>query len=118
MAKTILLVDDATFMRAKMKSLVEKLGFQVVGEGANGQEGVEKYKALSPDIVIMDITMPEMDGVEALRQIMKHNPKAAVVMVSAMGQERIVMETVLAGAKTFIVKPYQDEKVAQVLSKL
>jgi two-component system chemotaxis response regulator CheY len=118
MAKTVLLVDDSTFMRLKMKSLVENLGFQVIGEGANGKEGVDKYKILRPDILLMDITMPEMDGVEALRQIMKCDPKAVVVMVSAMGQERIVMETVLAGAKNFIVKPYEDDKVAAVLKKL
>lgn len=118
MAKTVLLVDDSTYMRLKMKSLVEKLGYQVVGEGANGREGVEKYKLLHPDILCLDITMPEMDGVEALRQVMAHDPKAVVVMISAMGQERIVMETVLAGAKNFIVKPYQDDKVAEVLGKL
>jgi len=101
-----------------MKNLVEKFGYQVVGEAATGKEGVEKYKLLNPNIVILDITMPEMDGIEALRQIMKYDSNAVVVMVSAMGQERIVMETILAGAKTFIVKPYQDDKVAETLASL
>ena len=118
MAKRVLLVDDSTYMRVKIKSLVEKLGYQVVGEGSNGKEGVEKYKMLRPDILLMDITMPEMDGVEALRQIMRFDPKAIVVMISAMGQERVVMETVMAGAKNFIVKPFQDNKVEEVLGKL
>ena len=118
MGKKILLVDDTMFMRVKLRSLLEKMGHQIVGEGANGREGVEKFKELSPELVLMDITMPEMDGLTALRKIMEYDPKAVVVMVSAMGQECNVMEAVMAGAKNFVVKPFQETKIEEVLSRL
>ena len=118
MAKNILLVDDALFMRTRIKGILERYGFQVVGEGANGREGVEKYKQLRPDILLMDITMPEMDGLTALRHIIEFNPKAVVVMISAMGQKEYVLDAIKSGAKNFIVKPFQEEKIIEVLNAL
>lgn len=118
MKKNILLVDDALFMRTILKGILERHGYQVVGEGSNGREGVEKYKLLLPDILLMDITMPEMDGLTALKHILEFNPKAVVVMVSAMGQKEYVLDAIKTGAKNFIVKPFQEEKVIEVLGVL
>ena len=118
MAKRFLIVDDAVFMRMKLKVLLEQCGHEVVGEGANGLEAVAKFTQLRPDVVLMDITMPEMDGIEALKEIKKIDPKAVVVMVSAMGQERSVKDAVMAGARNFIIKPFQDEKFHEMLGKL
>lgn len=117
MSKRVLVVDDAIFMRMKLKDILEKNGFEVVGEAQNGLEAVEKYKAESPDLVTMDITMPEMDGVEALKEIKKINGNAKVVMCSAMGQQAMVMEAIQAGAVDFIVKPFESERVIQSLNK-
>lgn len=118
MTKRILIVDDTIFMRVKLKSLLEKWGYEVLGEAVNGLDAVEKFTELRPDVVLMDITMPEMDGIAALKEIKKIDPKAVVVMVSAMGQERSVKEAVLAGARNFVIKPFQDDKIQEVLSKL
>jgi len=118
MGKNIVLVDDALFMRTMMKGILERYGYHVVGEGANGREGVEKYKLLRPDILLMDITMPEMDGLTALRHIMEFNPQAVVVMISAMGQKEYVLDAIKSGAKNFIVKPFQEEKIIEVLKAL
>lgn len=118
MAKKILIVDDTLFMRVKLKGLLEKWGYQIVGEGANGLEAIDKFKALSPDIILMDITMPEMDGISALKEIKSIDPKAIVVMVSAMGQESSVKEAIMAGARNFVVKPFQDDKIQDVLARL
>jgi two-component system chemotaxis response regulator CheY len=118
MGKNVVIVDDAQFMRMMLKGVVEKTGHQVIGEAANGHEGVEKYKLLHPDIVLMDITMPEMDGITALKKILEIDSKAVVVMVSAMGQQNNVMEAIMAGAKNFVVKPFKEETIAEVLSKL
>lgn len=116
--KRVLIIDDAAFMRMVLKSLLEKNSFEVIGEAENGAAGVEKYKELKPDIVTMDITMPEMDGVEALGEIIKIDTDAKVVIVSAMGQETHVKEAVLLGAKGFIVKPFKDEYIINALKKL
>lgn len=118
MAKTVLIVDDQLFMRVKLKNILSSLDYQVIGEAANGAAAVESYQALRPDVVLMDITMPEMDGVTALRKIRSIDPKAIVVMVSAMGQERVVMDAVLAGAKSFVIKPFQEKKLEEVLAQL
>jgi len=118
MVKSVLVVDDALFMRLGLKTMLEKNGFQVIGEAANGVVAVEKYKELHPDLVTMDITMPEVDGVEALRQIRAFDGNAKVVMVSAMGQEVMIRSAIMAGAKNFIVKPFTEESVMKVLSKL
>ena len=118
MTKNILIVDDAIFMRTMIKGIVKRYGYCVVGEGANGLEGIEKYKRLSPDILLMNITMPEMDGLTALRRIIEFNPKAVVVIISAMGQKHNVLDAIHSGAKYFIVKPFQEEKIIEVLKTL
>ena len=116
--KKVLIVDDSAFMRLSLKTLLESNGFQVVGEAENGRIGVEKFKELNPDIVTLDITMPEMDGLTALNEIIQFDKNAKVVIVSAMGQEANVRQAVLSGAKNFIVKPFVSDHVLKVLSKL
>ena len=116
--KRVLIVDDAAFMRLTLKTMLERNGFQVVGEAENGRVGVAKCKELNPDIVTMDITMPEMDGLDALKNIRKNNPSASVIMVSAMGQERFILDAVSNGAKGFLVKPFKEENVISALNKL
>ena len=117
MAK-VLIVDDAAFMRISIKNMLTKNGYEVVGEAENGAVGVEMYKDLKPDIVTMDITMPEMSGLEALKEITKSDPQAKVVMVSAMGQEAMVREAIVSGAKGFIVKPFKEEGIIAAIKKL
>jgi two-component system chemotaxis response regulator CheY len=116
--KKVLIVDDAAFMRMSIKMMLERGGFEVVGEAENGLEGVRLYKELNPDIVTLDITMPEMDGITALKEIKKYDSKASVIMVSAMGQEILVKEAILNGAKSFIVKPFKEELIVSTLKKL
>jgi len=116
--KKVLIVDDAAFMRMSLKKIMVENGFEVIGEAENGKEAVTKYNELQPDIVTLDITMPEMDGITALKAIMKIDPEANVVIVSAMGQESYVREAVMAGAKNFIVKPFNKEHVIKVLNSL
>lgn len=118
MTKKVLVVDDATFMRIKLKDILEKNGYEVVGEAANGIEAVDQYKELNPDIVTLDITMPEMDGIEALKQIKAHDTDASVLMCSAMGQQSMVMDAIRAGALDFIVKPFDTERVIKALDKI
>lgn len=117
MANGILVVDDASFMRMMIKDILSKNGFTILGEAENGLKGVEKYKELQPDLVIMDITMPEMDGIQAVREIKKINPEAKIVMCSAMGQQAMVIEAIQAGAKDFIVKPFQNDRVVEAVKK-
>ncbi len=116
--KKVLIVDDAAFMRMAIKNILVKHDYDVVDEAENGLAGFNKYKDLKPDLVTMDITMPELDGLAALKQIMAFDPNAKVVMVSAMGQEQMVMEAIKSGAKSFIVKPFKEDHVIQTLSKL
>lgn len=116
--KKVLIVDDALFMRISLKKILEEDGFEVVGEATNGLEAISMYVTLKPDIVTMDITMPEMDGVEALTQIKKQDPNAKVIMISAMGQEALIRKSIMIGAKGFIVKPYKQEYVVDTLKKL
>lgn len=116
--KRVLIVDDAAFMRISLKNIMDKAGYEVVGEAENGQMAIKKYKELKPDIVTMDITMPEMDGIQALKEIMKEDPTAQVVMITAIGQEGHVKDAVIAGAKGFIIKPWKEETVLSALSKL
>lgn len=116
--KKILIVDDAEFMRMALRRILESNGFEVVAEAENGQIGVEKYKQHQPDIVTMDITMPEMTGIEALKAIRAYDPQAKVIMVSAMGQEVFVREAVISGAKTFIVKPFKEDLVIKSINKI
>ncbi len=118
MGARVLIVDDAAFMRMLLKDIITKAGFEVVGEASNGKEAVEKYKELKPDIVTMDITMPEMNGIEAVKEIKKIDPNAKIIMVSAMGQQAMVIEAIQAGARDFIVKPFQPARVIEALKKL
>ena len=118
MAQRILIVDDAAFMRMMIKDILTKNGFEVVGEAADGREAVEKYKELSPDLVTMDITMPEMDGVSALKEIKQINANAKVIMCSAMGQQAMGIDAIQAGAKDFIVKPFQADRVIDAIQKV
>jgi len=116
--KNILIVDDAVFIRLNLKIMLEKNGFKVIGEAENGAVAVEKYQQLRPDIVTMDITMPGIDGVTALKEIKKIDKNCKVVMVSAMGQEMLIRDAIMAGAINFIVKPFTEETVMKVLNKL
>lgn len=117
MGKTILIADDAMFMRNILKTILVKEGYQIV-EAGNGKQAVEKYKEIKPDMVTLDITMPEMDGLAALKEIKTFDPNAKVIMCSAMGQQAMVMEAVQFGAKDFIVKPFQADRVLDSISKV
>jgi two-component system chemotaxis response regulator CheY len=116
--KTILLVDDATIIRIMLKKILEGAGYNVVGEAANGQEAVDQYKALSPSLVILDITMPEKNGIEAAREIKGHDGNATIIMCSAMGQQSYVIEAIQAGARDFIVKPFANDRVLEAVKKV
>ena len=117
MSKRVLVVDDAAFMRMMLSDHLTKAGFEVVGHAENGQVAVGKYKELKPDLVTMDITMPEMDGIQAVKEIRKMDPQARIVMCSAMGQQHMVMEAIQAGARDFIVKPFDPTRVVQAVTK-
>lgn len=118
MAKNILLCDDAAFMRMMIKDILTKNGYNVVGEAENGLKAVEKYTETKPDLVLMDITMPEMDGIQALKKIKELDSGATVIMCSAMGQQAMVIESIQAGAKDFIVKPFQADRVIEAVKKV
>ncbi len=117
MAKKVLIVDDAAFMRMMIKDILSKNGYEIVGEAADGQQALDLYKEHQPDLVTMDITMPEMDGITSLKEIKKINPDAKVIMCSAMGQQAMVIDAIQAGAKDFIVKPFQADRVIEAVSK-
>ena len=114
---SVLIADDAAFMRMMIKNILSEAGYDILGEAENGAVAVAKYKELNPDLTTMDITMPEMDGLQALKEIRSHDPSARVVMCSAMGQQSMVIESIQAGAKDFIVKPFQPERVLEAISK-
>jgi two-component system chemotaxis response regulator CheY len=118
MAKNILICDDAAFMRMMIKDILTKNGYTVVGEAENGAKAVEKYKELTPDLVLMDITMPEMSGIDALKHIKASNAGAQVIMCSAMGQQAMVIESIQSGAKDFIVKPFNADRVLEAVKKV
>jgi len=113
----VLVVDDAMFMRSKASKLLIQEGYQVV-EASNGAEAVETYKAEKPDLVLMDITMPVMDGIEAVKNIKAYDSEAKVIMVTALGQRSMVLEAIRAGAKDFVVKPFQAEKLIEAVKRL
>lgn len=117
MGKKVLIVDDAVFMRMKLKDILENHGYNVIGEAGNGKEAIDMYQSEKPDIVTMDITMPEMDGIEALKGIKEIDSDATVIMCSAMGQQAMVMEAIQAGAVDFIVKPFDTDRVIKSLDK-
>lgn len=118
MGKKILIVDDAAFMRMMIRDILSKNGYEVVGEAENGARAIERYKDLIPDLVIMDITMPEVDGIQAVKEIKKVNAEAKIIMCSAMGQQAMVIESIQAGARDFIVKPFQAERVVEAVKKV
>lgn len=116
--KKILIVDDAIFMRKSLRMILEQSNYEVVGEAENGQDALEQYKLLKPDIVTMDITMPVMNGIDSLKAIVQEDSKANVVMISAVGQESYVKEAIISGAKSFIIKPFKGETVIQILNTI
>jgi chemotaxis protein CheY len=118
MGKNILIEDDSAFMRMILKGILTKDGYNVVGEATNGKEAINKYNDLKPDLVAIDITMPEVDGLQALKQIMEIDHSAKVIMCSEMGQNDMVIEAIQAGAKDFIVKPFQADKVKKTIKKV
>ena len=118
MAKNILICDDAAFMRMMIKDILTKNGYDIAGEAENGQVAVDKYSEVKPDLVMMDITMPEKDGIQALKNIKAADSGAKVIMCSAMGQQAMVIESIQAGAKDFIVKPFQAERVLEAVKKV
>ncbi|NLM37074.1 MAG: response regulator [Firmicutes bacterium] len=118
MKNRVLVVDDAAFMRMMIKDILKKGGFEVIGEAEDGVKAVEKYKELKPDLVTMDITMPEMDGITAVREIRKIDKNALIIMCSAMGQQAMVIDAIQAGAKDFVVKPFQPDRVLEAVRKV
>jgi two-component system chemotaxis response regulator CheY len=115
---TVLVCDDAIFMRTMISDILTTAGFQVIGEAETGREAVDRYKELKPDLVTMDIVMPDMGGIEAVREICKADPNAKVLMCSAMGQQALVVEAVQAGAKDFVVKPFQPSRVLEAVQRI
>lgn len=118
MGNRVLVVDDAAFMRMMIKDILRKGGYQVVGEAEDGVRAIEKYRELKPDLVTMDITMPDMDGITAVKEIRAADPNAIIIMCSAMGQQAMVIDAIQAGAKDFIVKPFQPDRVLEAIRKV
>ena len=118
MNNTVLVCDDAVFMRTMIRDILTQAGLEVVGEADSGMQAVEKYKALRPDLVTMDIIMPEMGGIDAVRAITDFDPQARVLMCSAMGQQALVNEAIQAGAKDFVVKPFQPSRVLEAVQRV
>ncbi len=112
---TVLVVDDALFMRTTMKRMLENHQFEIIGEAANGLEAIEQYNKLQPDVVTMDITMPGMTGIEAVKEIISKDPSAKIVMVTALGQQKLIVDALESGAKDFITKPFDPVQLVQVL---
>ncbi|NLL52143.1 MAG: response regulator [Peptococcaceae bacterium] len=117
MGNSVMLVDDAAFMRMMLKDILSNNGYNIIGEAENGIIAIDKYMELKPDITVMDITMPEMDGLQAVKEIRARDPQARIIMCSAMGQQAMVIEAIQSGAKDFIVKPFQAERVLEAVSK-
>ncbi|MDR3708553.1 MAG: response regulator [Capsulimonadaceae bacterium] len=118
MPKKILISDDAMFMRTMLRKILETNGYEVCGEATNGQEAVDKYIEHSPDLVLMDITMPVLDGISAVKAIKAKDPNCKIIMCTAMGQKEMVFEAIRSGAKDFIVKPFQAPRVLQSVEKI
>jgi two-component system chemotaxis response regulator CheY len=117
MPARILIADDAAFMRVMIKGILTKQNYEIVGEAKDGREAVELYKQLRPDIVTMDIIMPEVNGIEAVKEIMKIDSDAVIIMCSAMGQQAMVIEAIAAGAKDFVIKPFQPPRVIEAIER-
>lgn len=118
MSGTVLICDDAIFMRTMIGDILRQAGFDVVGEAENGREAVEKYRELRPDFVTMDIVMPDMGGIDAVREIVDEDPRARILMCSAMGQQALVIEAIQAGARDFVVKPFQPSRVLEAVQRV
>lgn len=118
MSRTVLICDDAIFMRAMIGDILTQAGFEVVGEADNGLDAVRKYQELHPDFVTMDIVMPEMGGIDAVREIVRDDPAAKILMCSAMGQQALVIEAIQAGARDFVVKPFQPARVLEAVRRV
>ena len=118
MGHRVLVCDDAIFMRTMISDILSQAGFEVVGEAESGLQAVEKYRLLKPDLVTMDIVMPDMGGIEAVREICKDDPEAKILMCSAMGQQALVVEAIQAGAKDFVVKPFQPSRVLEAVQRV
>ena len=118
MGRRVLICDDAIFMRTMLADILTQAGFEVVGEAESGSQAVEKYHALKPDLVTMDIVMPDMGGIEAVREICKTDPEAKILMCSAMGQQALVIEAIQAGARDFVVKPFQPSRVLEAVQRV
>jgi two-component system chemotaxis response regulator CheY len=118
MTARVMLVDDTTFMRRMLKDILTKENYDIVAEAQNGREAVEKYLETRPDLVLMDITMPEMDGIAAVREIKAHDPEARIVMCSALQQQEMVLESLEAGALDFVTKPFMPQKVLETVQKV
>ena len=118
MSHTVLVCDDAIFMRTMVGDILQQAGFEVVGEAESGLQAIEKYRALKPDLVTMDIVMPDMGGIDAVREIVKEDPSARILMCSAMGQQALVIEAIQAGAKDFVVKPFQPSRVLEAVQRV
>ena len=117
MGKNIMIVDDAMFMRRMLKDILVRNGYNIIGEAENGQVAIQRYKELKPDLVTMDITMPDMNGIEALGRIKADFPNAKIIMCSAMGQQNMVVDAMQSGAVDFIVKPFQVDRVLEAVRK-
>lgn len=115
--KKVLIVDDTKFMRNILAGILKKKDLEIAGEAVNGREAIEKYKELRPDLVTMDIIMPEIDGIQAVKEIMKIDPNAKILMCSAMGQQALVIEAIQAGAKDFVIKPFQPTRVLEAVDR-
>jgi two-component system, chemotaxis family, chemotaxis protein CheY len=118
LSKTVLIVDDAVVMRMMIKGILSKNGFEIVGEAQNGAEAVDKYKTLRPDLVTMDMVMPEMDGITAVKEIIASDPDAKIIMCTSMGQQTLLDEAIEAGAKSYITKPFQPPRILEAISKV
>lgn len=118
MAATVLIVDDAMFMRRMLSDILQKGGYQIVGEASSGKEAVDRFQELKPDLITMDIIMPDMSGIEAVKEIRKLDGKAKILIVSAMGQQTLVMEAIQAGALDYVVKPFQPSRVLEAIERI
>lgn len=117
MAINIMIVDDLAFIKLLLKDLIEKAGFRVVGEASDGEEAIDMYQEKKPDLMLLDITMPKMDGITALKKILALDPDAKIIMCSALGQQRLIVQAIQLGAKDFIVKPFRPERVISSIKK-
>lgn len=118
MSPTVLVCDDAAFMRITLRDILAQAGFEVIGEAATGSQAIQRYQELRPDLVTMDIVMPELDGIEAVRRIIDFDPSARILMCSAMGQQSLLIEAIRAGAKDFVVKPFQPSRVLEAVHRV